>query len=221
MFDFQYDDASNLVRADSDYTLEIDRIYRYDANNYRTVEVGIDRKKYAVYNKAGILLFESDDERCEDNAYVYLGKSLVAKDVTANGQDCSVTDVTPPVVTPPADIIAEATAIQTPVSMGTATATDDVDGPLVATPDRTGPFAIGIHTITWSADDAAGNRGSSTQTVTIQDTTSPVLTVPDDVAVISPVPLAVDLGTASATDIFEPVVMTNNAPALFPLGLLK
>ncbi len=125
----------------------------------------------------------------------------------------------PPAVTPPADLTIEATATLTPVNLGAATAVDDVDGPLPATPDRTGPFPLGTHKITWSAVDSSGNVGKATQTVIVRDTTPPVLTVPPDVTVTSAVPIAVNLGTATATDIFTPVAITNDAPALFPPGV--
>lgn len=51
------------------------------------------------------------------------------------------------------------------------------------------------------------------------DTTDPVITAPADITVISSVPVAVNIGTASATDDTDPSpVITNDAPALFPLG---
>jgi len=128
-------------------------------------------------------------------------------------------DTTAPVVTPPANLVIEATANPMPVTLGTAMATDNIDGALTPTPNQTGPFNLGLTTITWSATDAASNTGTATQTVTVTDTTNPVLTVPADVSVQSDVPLAVTLGTATATDVFTPVTITNNAPALFPVGI--
>jgi HYR domain len=76
-------------------------------------------------------------------------------------------------VTAPANKTVEATALLTPVTLGTATATDLVDGSLTPTASDTGPFARGAHTITWTATDSHGNKGTATQTVTIVDTTPP------------------------------------------------
>ncbi|MET0000115.1 MAG: HYR domain-containing protein [Candidatus Thiodiazotropha lotti] len=144
----------------------------------------------------------------------------------ANGNSSSVTqnvtvtapaDTTPPVVTAPANITVEATALQTPVNLGTATATDNVDGSLTPTPNQSGPFGVGTHTVTWSATDSAGNTGSATQTVTVQDTAAPVITAPADVSVTATPPATVAIGTATATDIF-PVTVSNNAPAAFAAG---
>lgn len=129
-----------------------------------------------------------------------------------------IIDNTAPIVTPPANITQEANAVLTTVAIGAASANDDTDGALTATPDQSGPFGIGITTITWSATDSAGNVGSATQTITIEDATEPVLSVPADISTISDVPVAVSLGSATATDIFTPVVISNNAPALFPVG---
>ncbi len=104
--------------------------------------------------------------------------------VTTATQTVTVTDTTAPVVTPPANITVEATAALTAVTLGTASATDLVDGAVTATADVTGPFAVGVHTITWSATDAAGNTGTATQHVTITDTTAPTLTLTGAAAIV-------------------------------------
>jgi fibronectin type 3 domain-containing protein len=88
-------------------------------------------------------------------------------------QTVTVNDTTKPTVTAPPDKTVEATALLTPVSLGTATATDLVDGSLTATASPTGPFARGTHTITWTATDSHGNSATATQTVTVEDTTPP------------------------------------------------
>ena len=128
-------------------------------------------------------------------------------------------DVVVPTVTAPADVVAEATGLTTPVSLGgPATAVDDVDGTLTVTNDAPADFPLGDTFVTYSATDSAGNTGSATQKVTIQDTTPPVLAVPADITVVSSVAVAVDIGTATASDLFEPVTISNDAPALFPVG---
>lgn len=128
-------------------------------------------------------------------------------------------DKVPPLIVPPDDLIVEATGLFTPVSLGTGTAFDNADGPLISMPDKTGPFALGVHTIVWTARDSAGNVGTATQRVTVRDTTPPMLTVPPDITLTSSAAVAVDLGSASATDIFPPVTVSNDAPALFPPGI--
>ena len=136
--------------------------------------------------------------------------------VEAGIDDISLTvieppDETPPVVTPPADISVEATALRTAVALGSAT-TDD--GSAVSNDAPTNGFPLGITTVTWSATDAAGNTGTATQRVTVLDTTAPLLSVPEDVVVNATGALTqVVIGAATATDLFGPVAIANNAPA--------
>jgi hypothetical protein len=104
-----------------------------------------------------------------------------------------VTDDGDPVVTitgAPATI--EATGPDgAPVSF-TATATDTVDGdlaPICTTGTPARPLSsgdilpIGTHTVTCTATDEAGNTGEASFTVTVRDTTKPVVTVPGNVTV--------------------------------------
>ena len=129
-----------------------------------------------------------------------------------------IPDNDPPVVTPPANVSAEATGILTPVIIGSATAVDAVDGNVTAIVDHPGPYPLGDTTVTWSAIDAANNTGTATQIVTVVDTTDPVLTIPANISVQSDVPIVIDIGTATATDIFA-VNVTHDAPAVFPVGV--
>ncbi len=87
----------------------------------------------------------------------------------------TVTDATPPVVTPPSNIVV------TPVDgAGTpdtnadiqaffagATAVDAVDGSIIPTHDAPAQFPLGITTVTFQATDIAGNTGEATATVTV------------------------------------------------------
>ena len=91
-----------------------------------------------------------------------------------------VPDTTAPVVTAPADVSATATTALTAVTLGTATATDDVDGTLTATPDNAGPYPPGVTSVIWSATDAAGNVGMATQIVTVADDVIPPVVDPAD-----------------------------------------
>jgi len=132
-----------------------------------------------------------------------------------------VVDVTPPSIASPGNITQEAIGTFTPVTLGVATVTDNVDMGLIATPTPVGPFALGVHTITWSATDAAGNTGSATQAVTITDTTSPVISAPVAITANSSngQPIAVAIGQATASDAFTPVSISSNAPAVFPISV--
>jgi hypothetical protein len=139
-----------------------------------------------------------------------------------------------PVLTVPANVTRNAdsdqpTAFVSDATLGTATATDNVPGVVVA---RSGVpagnlFPIGVTTITWTATDIFGNQVTKTQTVTVVDTQSPSLTAPPNVTRIvaagtsSLVVTDAELGTASASDNSGAVtVVRTGVPAgnVFPLG---
>ncbi|HEX2928052.1 MAG TPA: HYR domain-containing protein [Ruminiclostridium sp.] len=130
--------------------------------------------------------------------------------VTTKVQKVTVTDKTTPVIKAPADITKEATARLTPVDKGNAEASDIFK--VEVKNDAPDSFAIGTKTVTWTATDEHGNTSTDTQEITIQDTTPPELTIPDDITVEATAVLTpVQIGEATASDIFD-VVVTNDAP---------
>lgn len=134
-------------------------------------------------------------------------------------QRVTVVDTTPPQIDVPADVTTEATAILSPLAIGTATATDIFD--VIVTSDAPSDgYALGETVVNWTATDVHDNLAGDTQRVTVVDTTPPELSVPADVSLLATGPSTqVDLGNASATDIFEPVNVTNDAPAAFAPGI--
>jgi HYR domain len=125
-------------------------------------------------------------------------------------QKVTVSDTTPPELSVPSDIVAEANGIESVLDPGVATATDIFD--VTITSDAPPSYPLGTTIINWTATDTSGNSASGTQSVTVVDTTPPELSVPDDITVTAQGPLtAIDIGTASATDIF-PVTISNDAP---------
>ena len=163
----------------------------------------------------------------EMSAEFPVGKSTITWTVTGPDgtvssatQTVIVTDTVAPVVTVPADITLEATAPQTPVKLGSATAIDVVDGKLTPAPDQTGPFGVGVHKVAWSAIDAAGNTGKAIQTITVTDTTAPRLAKPANVtAEATNVETLVGLVVPHVSDVADArVKLTSDAPAKFPIG---
>ena len=135
-------------------------------------------------------------------------------------QSVVVTDSGGPTIVAPANISKEATGALTEVSLGVATASDLVDGILTATANNTGPYTVGIHTISWSVTDSAGNTSTASQIVTITDTTPPIIQVPDPVTVPATGEITqVDVGAATATDLVDGnVVVTSNSSGSFAVG---
>ena len=131
--------------------------------------------------------------------------TLVAYDSSGNTATQSISvhvaDSTPPVISAPGNKTVEATGSLTRVALGSASAVDNVDGNVTVTADKTGPFTVATHVITWTASDSAGNTATAIQTVTVRDSTSPRITPPPDRTVEASGPLTpVSLGSAMAVD---------------------
>src|SRR5215211_860975 len=104
---------------------------------------------------------------------------------TTRSFDVTVEDTTAPVIANHGNVTAEATGPNgANVSYTSPTTTDAVDGSGTAncTPASGSTFALGNTTVTCTATDAAGNHSSSTFTVTVEDTTAPVIANHDDVS---------------------------------------
>lgn len=133
-------------------------------------------------------------------------------------------DTTAPVLLLPAPITAEATGPGGAVVDFGVSVHDAVDGTVAATatPASGFLFPLGPTTVHVSASDAAGNTATGTFTVTVVDTTRPTITAPAAISVEGNATggvTGVALGTPTVSDIVDPApTVTNNAPALFPLG---
>ena len=132
----------------------------------------------------------------------------------------TIQDSTPPVVTAPSDVTADATGTFTTVALGTATATDIFDSAPTITNDALGSFPIGVTTVTWTATDTAGNTATATQRVTVRDTTPPLrISAPPFLTVEATGPLTIiDIGTATVTNAGPNPTVTHDAPESFPIG---
>src|SRR5207302_8366961 len=95
----------------------------------------------------------------------------------------TVVDTTPPALTVPGDVSAEATSAAGAVVAFAASATDAVSAVSIVYSQSPGTtFALGTTTVTVTATDAAHNASSKSFEVTVVDTTAPLLTVPGDVS---------------------------------------
>ncbi|MGY8665927.1 HYR domain-containing protein [Bradyrhizobium sp. UFLA05-109] len=117
-------------------------------------------------------------------------------------------DTTPPTLTPVSDQTLEAATAAGVAASFSAAATDLVDGtlPVVFKEDNTvvhsgDIFSVGIHTITASAVDAAGNASSESFSISVVDSTAPTLTpVTDQTNEATSAAGATAFFTASASD---------------------
>ena len=135
-------------------------------------------------------------------------------------------DTTAPVLTLPDDKTVEATSADGAEVTYTATAEDDVDGPVdvSCTPASGSTFPLGETTVECSATDEAGNEATGSFNVIVQDTTPPELTLPSAppaAEATSPQGAAVTYEAATATDLVDGEVEATCEPAsgsTFPLG---
>jgi len=135
-------------------------------------------------------------------------------------QVVTLVDTTDPEIIAPSDIVAEATDLSgTMIELGEATA-HDVMGIASVTEHPPRFFVLGETTVTWTTTDTSGNSASATQTVTIVDTTSPIITAPDSITVeaTSADSNTVALGNPVSSDLVDIPSISNNAPDVFPLG---
>jgi len=135
-------------------------------------------------------------------------------------QVVTLVDTTDPEIIAPSDIVAEATDLSgTMVELGEATA-HDVMGIASVTEHPPRFFVLGETTVTWTATDTSGNSASTTQTVTIVDTMSPIITAPDSITAeaTSANSNTVALGNPVSSDLVDTPSISNNAPDVFPLG---
>ena len=143
----------------------------------------------------------------------------------------TLVDGIPPTLTGPATVTVEATGpAGAPVTLPQVTATDDVDGVVptlcVVPGSRVSgdTFPIGTATVVCTARDAAGNTGTLSYGVTVQDTTAPVFGgLPDrTVEATGPSGAVVDLTVVARDTVDGPVRAACSAglPAgtAFPLG---
>ncbi len=156
--------------------------------------------------------------------------SCTATDASANTSTATfqvrVTDVTAPVFTPPANLLAApADADGAIVTYGLPIAADAVDADITVTclPASGALFAIGITTVDCSTADDAGNGAATSFTVNVQDEQAPVVTVPANVSVEATGPdgETITYSAATATDAVDGAVDVTCLPAsgtVFAIG---
>jgi hypothetical protein len=129
-----------------------------------------------------------------------------------------------PMLSMPDDIIVEATGPSGTVVTYEASAMDAQDGELtpICTSASGNTFPLGSTIVTCTATDTSGNSASDSFNVTVMDTTTPVLTVPEDFAFETTGTSGAEVTyTASATDTVDGDLTPICTPAsgnIFPLG---
>jgi len=129
-------------------------------------------------------------------------------------------DTTAPALTLPAPITAEATSVAGAVVDFTASALDIGSGIATSsfTPASGSTFALGTTTVNAPAADHAGNTVTGSFTVTVQDTTAPVITPPADIGgpATSEAGSVVTFSAPSISDAVGVTEVTTPTPAAAP-----
>ena len=160
-----------------------------------------------------------------------LGNTTVTWTVTdgsGNTATCTqvvtVIDTQLPTIACPANVVIASnagTCVATGVVLGTPVTTDNCS---VASVTNNAPstFPLGTTNVTWTVVDGSGNIQTCVQTVTVVDTQAPTIVCPSNVTVSAAggtcSATTVALGTPTTADNCSVASVTNNAPAIFPLG---
>ena len=157
-----------------------------------------------------------------------LGETIVtwtATDSSGNSasdsQQISVIDTTIPSIIVPSDIQVEIyDKLGVEIDTGIPASDDVIDSQPTITNDAPTMFPLGETIVTWTATDSSGNSASATQTITVVDTTSPVLIAPELIIqeAINHEANPVIIGNSEYSDIMDVSSVTNDAPEVFPLG---
>jgi hypothetical protein len=167
--------------------------------------------------------------------------TFTAVDGAGNSVTCkatvSVVDTTPPAITCPAGITVDAEGANGTSASNFAiqaflngAAASDAAGIAGITTNAPATFPMGTTQVTFTAKDGSGMTSSCTSTVTIADTTAPVITCPDSITVdaegasgtsASNFAIQAFLNGATASDAAGIAGITTNAPATFPMGTMQ
>jgi len=148
-----------------------------------------------------------------------VAEAEAAAEAAVAAEAAAIPDTTKPIISPPADLVIEATGSLTSVELGEAVAIDE-NGIQILVNNAPTLFPLGSSTIIWTAIDNGGNSASAIQQISIVDTTPPIIhSVPDITAeAVVPYDNIIELQEPSADDLLGVISITNNAPQFFPVG---
>jgi ELWxxDGT repeat protein len=136
----------------------------------------------------------------------------------------SINDRTPPTLTCPSSITAEATSAQGGPATFTAQATDEGSTAVVDYSQASGTaFPFGATTVTATARDIRGNTAQCSFQVTVRDTSAPIVTCPASISLdaTGPAGSLVTYDAARATDAVTPtpeLTYSHPSESVFPIG---
>ncbi len=169
--------------------------------------VGFNGTASGADNCGAVTISSSDASVAGCGATETITRTWTATDACQNPVSCdqliAVVDTTPPTLSGvPANASAECDAVP-PAASPSASDACDPNVPVTLSELRTDGTCPGNYTLsrTWTASDGCGNLATAAQTLSVQDTTSPVITCPASATLQCPADTsAAAMGTATATD---------------------
>ncbi len=158
---------------------------------------------------------------CDYYSYT-ITRTWTADDGNGNTASCeqiiTVEDNAAPLIFCPADVTVECDADHSPSATGTASGVDNCDSqPTISSNDDTTSGSCANSwtiTRTWNIADACGNSTPCDQVITVEDTTAPMITCPNDVTIECDQSTApANTGSATALDNCDasPVISSSDA----------
>ncbi|MDI1444453.1 HYR domain-containing protein [Polyangium sp. 6x1] len=131
----------------------------------------------------------------------------------------TVNDCEPPSISCPASVAVECTGNQQALVSPPAMIATDNCGASVAAP-APASLSLGVHALSYTATDVAGNTATCTTAVTVVDTTTPLLTCPDAIVTECTGNGAADVvpGAAQASDVCSDMTINGPSAGSYPLG---
>ncbi len=137
-------------------------------------------------------------------------------------QTVTVNDTQPPTISCPADVtvVANAGCTATGVALGSPSTSDNCSVASVVS-NSPAVYPLGTNVVTWTVTDGSGNTATCTQRVIVRDTSAPTISCPADVTVSANAGCTatnVALVSPTTSDNCSVALVTNSAPAVYPLG---
>ncbi|MDI5899642.1 hypothetical protein QLS81_16480, partial [Flavobacterium sp. XS2P67] len=174
-----------------------------------------------------VIVSDSNNEAsgCKGNPYI-VTRTYTLTDCSGNEtklvQTITVEDTTAPILAGvPASVTAECNAIPAVEAAVNISATDNCDVTPIVTylgEVRTDGDCANNYTLTrtWRAEDACGNVSTASQTITVQDTTPPTITPPQNIILSSGVNCVTDISpTITGNPIYNDICDSNLAPPTY------
>lgn len=150
----------------------------YDPENsplsYRIEKYSDNEAMITLWTSTGAFTYTPDENFTGTDTFFYKvtdgqkESQTATVTITVNkANDSPAHDTKAPVLTPPPDITCNAEGLLSFVDLGEPSAWDATDGAITAFPDNSGPFRPGLHAVSWTARDRAGNMATAVQTVNV------------------------------------------------------